>query len=149
MKKIGSFLLTLITIFTLVGCGNSSSNKDLADYIDNYDEVVNIIETVLGKDEITIKQYSNPDFEQNIAENNATLEQFGNGTYYAEVDGIQFNISCEDHIACYVYYNDGSKSLARYHSIETPSFEKIMEERQREMKEQGIITTNNETTVLK
>lgn len=109
MKKLCLMLVTIIMIMTLIGCESKDENK-LESYVDNYNEVVDVICKEFNTDNISIAA----DSDKNTKENLSTLKQFGNGNYYIIVNDISFCISCSDRIACLVGYDNGSEYKVLY-----------------------------------
>ena len=92
-----------------------NSQATLIPYIYNWDEVVTILEQEFGRSNLTITDWTaSKDFEHYAA----SIKNFGNGTYYIQVDGSNTTVTVKQHIALKVSIETGKHGK----SIETPSY---------------------------
>ena len=89
----------------------------LSKYIKNWDEVITILKQEFGRSDFSITEYkASKDFERE----EASIRNFGNGTYYILVDGSEVHIRVKQHIALMVSIRTGESSS--FKAVQTPSY---------------------------
>jgi len=117
MRKIITGFLIIILILCSCGCADKSK---LENYVTNYDEVVTLLRDSFNDNKIIItdwkldKTQKEAGMQKVIDQNEQSLKQFGNGTWYLSVNGIQVTVFVRNHIAEMITYYDGSYYNTKY-----------------------------------
>lgn len=94
---------------------DEASQVSLSIYINNWDEVISVLEQEFGRNDFTITEWEAvKDFERN----EASIKNFGNGTYYLLVDGSEVHVKIKQNIAISVSIRTGEGSMKQ---VRTPS----------------------------
>ena len=93
----------------------TNGETSLSEYVENWDEVVEIIKQVLGKTDITISRITC--LSGSSLNSDDTFKTFGNATLFVTADGIDFQVETTEYVAQRVTYNNGKEWVY----IDTPS----------------------------
>ena len=94
---------------------NEFEQLPVSKYIKNWDEVITVLEQEFGRSDFTIIEDT---ASMNVANSDASIMNFGNGTYFLFVDGSKVKISVKEYTAIFVEYIGGDGN----HRVETPSY---------------------------
>lgn len=93
----------------------SNGEASLSDYVENWDEVVDIIKQELGKTDVTISRITC--YVDHAQDSESTFKTFGNAILFVTADGIDFQVETNEYVAQRVTYNNGKEWVR----IDTPS----------------------------
>ena len=93
------------------GISDQEDPNNLISYVKNWDEVADIIEEALGKDDFVITDVQYIEDANNTV---TTFITFGNGKLELYADGIKFHVTVTEFVAESVGYSDGKTNHFAY-----------------------------------